>query len=45
MTKITAKEFLEFDKKLNELLERKPPGTSASKIKDLTKIAFNNPKV
>ncbi|CAJ0749201.1 13046_t:CDS:2, partial [Entrophospora sp. SA101] len=45
MTKITTKEFPEFDKKLNELLERKPPGTSASKIKDLTKIALNTPKV
>ncbi|CAH1758661.1 2535_t:CDS:2 [Entrophospora sp. SA101] len=44
MTKITTKEFPEFDKKLNELLERKPPGTSASKIKDLTKIALNTPK-
>ncbi|CAH1763978.1 9052_t:CDS:2 [Entrophospora sp. SA101] len=44
MTKMTVNEFSEFDKKLNELLERKPPGTSASKIKDLTKIALNSPK-
>lgn len=35
----------EFDKLLNSLLERKPPGTSASKIKELTKIAMSSPKV
>ncbi|CAJ0747453.1 24743_t:CDS:2, partial [Entrophospora sp. SA101] len=44
MTKITVNDFPEFDKKLNELLERKPPGTSASKIKDLTKVALSSPK-
>ncbi|CAG8481588.1 3335_t:CDS:10 [Acaulospora morrowiae] len=41
--KMTAKEQ-EFDRKLHELLERKPPGISASKIKDLTRIAMTSPK-
>lgn len=34
----------DFDRKLYELLERKPPGISASKIKDLTRIAMTSPK-
>ncbi|CAG8437369.1 2812_t:CDS:2 [Diversispora eburnea] len=34
----------EFDRKLHELLERKPPGISASKIKELTRIAMTSPK-
>ncbi|CAG8497951.1 19184_t:CDS:2 [Racocetra fulgida] len=40
---MTSKEQ-DFDKKLYELLERKPPGISASKIKDLTRIAMTSPK-
>ncbi|CAG8449118.1 26701_t:CDS:2 [Dentiscutata erythropus] len=35
----------DFDRKLYELLERKPPGISASKIKDLTRIAMTSPKL
>ncbi|CAG8596868.1 10741_t:CDS:2 [Funneliformis caledonium] len=41
---MTAKEVIEFERKLHELLERKPPGISASKIKDLTRIAMTSPK-
>ncbi|PKK74655.1 hypothetical protein RhiirC2_738311 [Rhizophagus irregularis] len=41
---MTTKEVLEFERKLHELLERKPPGISASKIKDLTRIAMTSPK-
>ncbi|CAG8498106.1 8429_t:CDS:2 [Racocetra persica] len=41
---MTSKEQ-DFDKKLYELLERKPPGISASKIKDLTRIAMTSPKL
>ncbi|RIA87570.1 hypothetical protein C1645_776980 [Glomus cerebriforme] len=41
---MTTKEVMEFEKKLHELLERKPPGISASKIKDLTRIAMTSPK-
>jgi hypothetical protein len=42
---MSTKEVLEFERKLHELLERKPPGISASKIKDLTRIAMTSPKV
>ncbi|CAG8447713.1 5209_t:CDS:10 [Scutellospora calospora] len=41
---MTSKEQ-DFDRKLYELLERKPPGISASKIKDLTRIAMTSPKI
>ncbi|CAG8561517.1 3003_t:CDS:10 [Ambispora gerdemannii] len=39
-----SKEIVEFEKILYSLLERKPPGTSASKIKELTRIAMTSPK-
>ncbi|CAG8560936.1 715_t:CDS:2 [Paraglomus occultum] len=42
---MSAKNQTEFEKLLYSLLEKKPPGTSASRIKELTKIALNSPKV
>ncbi|KAG9284614.1 hypothetical protein G9A89_004656 [Geosiphon pyriformis] len=41
---MAEKDIASFEKLLYTLLERKPPGTSASKIKDLTRIAMTSPK-